>query len=319
MLPGSPDQALTLSWTKMASDVPSCLGDGDHLSSGHPTSPSSTSLGSTTCTDTPDTSLSENSPLSKRVKRTKPWHKYLEEMITPTIFKKVLLKVLPWDGAAAKPLMSYPPDVDIPVMVHKGKVYYLGVYWDVFRHDPPNSKWQADTLFEQLHHERNGIHINGDFFLSIGSLLEPADAASKGKKRLTNYVWALNISTNPVSLWLIFNYVVNNADPDEDADEDAEPQCPLSDIYYNMYNELHDLPYAHYKQEDPKGYLELGSKWDMLEVFHDVEKDWIPHEPKRVELDGARREHLGSTMRFYSLQRPPQEIFDRLQQHVEGS
>ncbi|KAL8927290.1 MAG: hypothetical protein Q9208_002467 [Pyrenodesmia sp. 3 TL-2023] len=233
-----------------------------------------------------------------------PWENVLEVITTPTLFKNVLLRTLPWDGLAAYPLRQHQLTDDIPVVVHDHKIYYLRPDLAVLDHDPPAGKEEANTFYNQLFYRPDRqespspfVYANptGDFFLPLGSLVEAPSLDTGPEERLTNYVWALNISTDPVSLWLVFDYVTTTPNG-----EDSHVR--LGNVYWNQHNELDELPYT-YDEAPVEGYLKLGGAWDLLKVFDDVERDWQPENV--VKLDGAERRELGPSLRAYALKMPP--------------
>ncbi|KAL8906334.1 MAG: hypothetical protein Q9207_002109 [Kuettlingeria erythrocarpa] len=228
---------------------------------------------------------------------------------TPAVSKQVLLRSLPWDGVSGYPLNRHHLDDAVPVMVHSGKTYYLRPGHAVLMHHTPPGQKGADTWYTQLfYNQRLGPNdeerpspfchakrVSGDHFLPLGGFIERAN--DKGEKRSINYFWALNISTDPVSLWLVFDYVM-------DSYRGHDTTIELSQIYLNEYNVETNYGYAY--EKEPQGYLGLGGAWDVLKVFDDVDKDWQPENPRVAQLEGAARWHLGSTMRAYPLDRPAQ-------------
>ncbi|KAL8919376.1 MAG: hypothetical protein Q9208_006829 [Pyrenodesmia sp. 3 TL-2023] len=271
-----------------------------------PVSSSSANPGSNSSLETPRTSVSAESPRSQRYDIS--WEDLLKVNInTYTVFKKVLLRTLTWDGASGYPLNRHHLDDDVPVMVYNGKTYYLRPDNTVLIHDAPPSQKEANTFYKQFHfgEERPTPFIstdhatqgNGDFFLPLGSLVEAANDG--GEKRLTNYCWALNISTDPVSVWLVYEYVTTDFLGDEIT-------VQLSDIYLNQGNEWKEFPYTFDRLPPAQAYLGLDSAWDVLKVFDDVEKDWQPQNAQAAKLDSPeRRYNLGPTLRAYALELPP--------------
>ncbi|KAL8900917.1 MAG: hypothetical protein Q9207_005450 [Kuettlingeria erythrocarpa] len=252
--------------------------------------------------ETPPTSVCETSPRSRQSEWA--WEHLLEAITTPTLFKDVLLRTLPWDGLAGYALRQHQLNDDIPVMVHDHTIYYLRPDIGALDHDPPAGKKEANTFYNQLFSRPDGqkspwpfVYANstGDFFLPLGSLVEAPSAESGPEERLTNYVWALNISTDPVSLWLVFEYVT--ATPDG-----RDAHVDLRNVYWNQANELDELPYT-YDEAPLEGYLKLGGAWDVLKVFDDVERDWQPENP--AKLVGDERWELGPSLRAYALKMPP--------------
>ncbi|KAL8900521.1 MAG: hypothetical protein Q9207_005657 [Kuettlingeria erythrocarpa] len=278
---------------------------------GTPSSPSTDSE-SNKSWETTSTSISGDSPTSQ------PDDAHRQALLkvdirTPAVFKNVLLRSLPWDGLSGYPLNRHHLKDDVPVMVHNGRTYSLRPGHAVLMHHTPPGQKGADTWFTQLFYNQRlrpneeeppspfcyaNRAPSGDFFLPLGSLIEAA-ADNKGEKRATNYCWALNISTDPASLWLVFDYVL-------DSYRGHDTTVDLSQIYLNEYNELTNYAYAFEEVPQGHGYLGLGSAWDVAKVFDDIGKDWQPAAAKAAKLDGPeRRWKLGSTMRAYPLEEPP--------------
>ncbi len=102
----------------------------------------------------------------------------------------------------------------------------------------------------------------------------------------------------PVSLWLVFDYVV-----EEPTGKDAVT-FDLAQVYLDEYNVEYNYGYAY--ENASQGYLGLGSAWDVLKVFEDVDEDWQPENPRVAQLEGAAKWLLGSTMRAYPMDKPAQ-------------
>ncbi|KAL9014042.1 MAG: hypothetical protein Q9173_001292 [Seirophora scorigena] len=275
-----------------------------------PPSPPSTDSELNKSLETAPTSLSGDTPKSQP--NDAPWKALLKvDIRTPAVFKNVLLRTLPWDGVSDYPLNRHHLDDDVPVMVHGSKTYYLRPDYTVLMHDAPPPYRGADTWFVQLFYDQrlraneqerpspfcHANRVGGDFFLPLGSFIEAAN--EEGEKRLTNYCWALNVSTDPVSLWLVFDYVMVTPGGDH-------ATIKLSQVYLNERNEYDHYGYAFEKVPQAHGYLGLGGAWDVLKVFDDVDEDWQPENAIAAKLDDAgRRWELGSTMRAYALDKPP--------------
>ncbi|KAL8752069.1 MAG: hypothetical protein Q9184_005857 [Pyrenodesmia sp. 2 TL-2023] len=256
------------------------------------------------------TSVSDDTPKSQLTDV--PWKALLKVNIRiPAVFKNVLLRTLPYDGVSGYPLNRHHLDDDVPVMVHGSKTYYLRPDYTVLMHDAPAPHKGANTWFVQLFYDQrlgpneqqrlspfgHADRASGDFFLPLGSLVETKN--DEGEKRLTNYCWALNVSTDPVSLWLVFDYVMVTPSGDDATIE-------ISEVYLNERNELDNYAYAFEKVPQAAGYLGLDSAWDVIKVFDNVEEDWQPENAIAAQLDDAeRRWELGSTIRAYALHKPP--------------
>lgn len=102
--------------------------------------------------------------------------------------------------------------------------------------------------------------VKGDFFLPLGWLVE---SNVNGTKRATRYVCMLNISTKPLSLWLMFDYLI------KDNKGKAINIPDLTNIYDD---DIYGLPSGFCDMTSAK--KSIGSK-DLLLVYKDVE-DWDP-------------------------------------------
>lgn len=94
-------------------------------------------------------------------------------------------------------------------------------------------------------------------FPSPGNLVEP-DAGDEDAGRATNYVWAINVTTDPWSLWLIYDYL---------SEEDLGFDCVISlhEIYNNVPN-AREHRWHTYKKLDTS-FLGLKDEWDMLKAL----------------------------------------------------
>ncbi|KAL8840304.1 MAG: hypothetical protein Q9170_001388 [Blastenia crenularia] len=271
------------------------------------TTPSARSIGST-----PKTSLNSDGsqqPHKPSHQSDESYRELCVEITTPTLFKTVLLSTLPWDMLATYPLERHQLTKPIPVMVHNQITYCLKPHSITLIHLPPSGVRQQYTWYRQLFSSPGGqgsrspfVYANdtGDFFLPLGNVVEVSGVGRH--ERLTNYVWALNISTDPVSLWLVFDYQINMPDG-------GVGEVGLREIYRNRYNEDHvyedPFTWYAYNYAPSTGYLQLGGEWDVLKVFDDVDKDWQPENVK--ELHDAKKWLLGPTLRAYVLNMPPKE------------
>ncbi|KAL8736763.1 MAG: hypothetical protein Q9166_000129 [cf. Caloplaca sp. 2 TL-2023] len=106
---------------------------------------------------------------------------------------------------------------DTPVMVYKGKTYSLRISTGAPAHQLPDEEENdLETCFRQIRYESEGgqkFYVSlgtkqPDSFLPLGYLVGPDEDNKAG--RATNFVWALNITRDPVSLWLIYDYVLQD-------------------------------------------------------------------------------------------------------------
>lgn len=72
---------------------------------------------------------------------------------------------------------------------------------------------------------KKGEPLDGDVFLPVGWLSEiipGSEELVRGKSRPTRYACMLNISTKPMSMWLVFVYQTRLDDPDEEEENTWE-------------------------------------------------------------------------------------------------
>ncbi|KAI4128360.1 MAG: hypothetical protein LQ338_002762 [Usnochroma carphineum] len=150
---------------------------------------------------------------------------------SPTEFKKLMATNF-WSWATIiGALYNHAFDSsNIPVMEYKGKIYGLRPSIRTLHHDPGDKIKEVDSGFRQLAQEHSAKSFRSDSFIALGHLIEP-DNETPSACRVTNYVWALNVSTDPVSLWLVYDYVGVNDFGDEFITD-------LSHIYDNDWNDM---------------------------------------------------------------------------------
>ncbi|KAL8765258.1 MAG: hypothetical protein Q9209_007614 [Squamulea sp. 1 TL-2023] len=124
-----------------------------------------------------------------------------------------------------------------------------------------------------------------DLFYPLGYLVEPID----DEERITNFVWAVNISTKPASLWLIYDYLW-------EPNEGEEGIATLEQRYTNYFNYDSFRPYTEEYCDLPKGFLNLGRRWDIVQVFDDI-GHWQPSNPYRNKPKFEMANELGPTLR----------------------
>ncbi|KAL8736590.1 MAG: hypothetical protein Q9181_002337 [Wetmoreana brouardii] len=129
-----------------------------------------------------------------------------------------------------------------------------------------------------------------DLFYSLGYLVEPDPLDYDG--RVTNFVWAVNVSTESVSLWLIYDYVWDRA-------EGEAGTAHLEKIYMNRYNYNYDFPYTEEYCDLPKGFLNVGRPWHIVQVFDNID-DWQPYDPHGNKPKFEMAKELGPTLRAYT-------------------
>lgn len=102
--------------------------------------------------------------------------------------------------------------------------------------------------------------VKSDFFLPLGWLVE---SNAKGMKRATRYVCMLNISTKPLSPWLMFDYLTKDT---------KGKTISIPDLTYIYDDEVYGVRPGFCDMTSAKN--SIGSK-DVLLVYKDVE-DWNP-------------------------------------------
>lgn len=225
----------------------------------------------------------------------------------PAEFKTWILKNLHSEsrisGARDSHTICNPSQV--PVMVHKNQSYGLLPSIDAFFHHLPAKYGRVEKgHFRQLVYEspegyerifKTTNSADGDYFVPLGFLVEgpyrDLDTEDAGG-RTTNYVWALNVSTTPKSLWLVYDYWNGH--------DDMTP-IALQCIYRNLINEW--LDFTGEAISLSKGFLDLGAPWDIVRVFDDVKK-WKPTKPGKYKPNFDMRYECGDSLRALLLNLP---------------
>ena len=116
----------------------------------------------------------------------------------------------------------------------------------------------------------------GDEFLALGFMTE----SSNGVKRCTKYLYALNVSTKPVSLWLIFDY----SDPRDGEfghssthsfqtpDQKHVYGAPIFNTCYGQPSFTDETESVEEARESGQGYMGQGKPWDIALLYKDVQK-----------------------------------------------
>ncbi|KAL8919374.1 MAG: hypothetical protein Q9208_006827 [Pyrenodesmia sp. 3 TL-2023] len=156
----------------------------------------------------------------------------------------------------------------------------------------------SGTCAPQLHgyrsrFEKNAMAINteADFFLPLGYLVEHG---KDGMFCPTRYACLLNISTQPMSIWLMYDYVV---------DCDIELQNTIAVYDDSIIGEANpELT----KAES----LLRGS--DIMLLYRDI-TDWVPNASTYGTADVTEKCLLGPSTRAFSCA-PPKCLFDNIGQ-----
>ncbi|KAI4280542.1 MAG: hypothetical protein L6R38_004379 [Xanthoria sp. 2 TBL-2021] len=187
---------------------------------------------------------------------------------------------------------------DIPVMSYRGQIYRMKPSGDALRHTTPKGKGPGTMTFYRQIRQKGGdvfpslsaLNIDHPFY-ALGFLVEPSNEKAG---RETNYVWAINISTKPWSLWLIYDYVSWEFDG-------TKPNNDVRQIYKKTWSADRGLSYTYDRLESP--YLGLERDWDMLKVLDDFDS-WDPDNPCRVTLSDVQHGYLGPSLRAHELLNP---------------
>ncbi|MDI1493467.1 MAG: hypothetical protein OHK93_005257, partial [Ramalina farinacea] len=157
-------------------------------------------------------------------------------------------------------------------------------YWRIYRE---NTEYFAAPKDQQGKIRPAGEHNDtvwvddpstGDTFLALGWLIAKA---SCGRKRITRYVCALNLSTDPVSMWLIYDY--RQPDFYEYLRLGEVPTIP-DENYYLDYPNACDLAGCKHpgdstgrteqKKEEKTGFMDQPKPWDIACLYLDADKEW---------------------------------------------
>lgn len=181
----------------------------------------------------------------------------------------------------------------IPVMYREGKIYSLLATSFALTHERPVGDETVPVgncrqiEFESCNSIKKFVPLGAEephSFVILGYLTEPCDGIPSGG-HITNYVWALDVTTEPKSLWLIYNYLTS-----DDVGNDATLR--LSEVYEHEYNACCDCKHTHTRVN---GFLGLG-EWDVVQVIDDV-GSWLPSNP--VEARFGKPYKLGPSLRAY--------------------
>ncbi|KAL9030709.1 MAG: hypothetical protein Q9196_001207 [Gyalolechia fulgens] len=145
-----------------------------------------------------------------------------------------------------------------------------------------------------------------DFFLPLGWLVE------HGKDGLycpTRYVCLLNISTQPMSIWLVYDYVVRN-EIDYDSDDESDSEIERRDTYA-VYN---DSVTGNGALELKKA-VELLRGNDLILLYRDI-TSWAPNPTTCGSAEITEKHLLGPWTRAFTCA-PPKCLLDDISQAPE--
>ncbi|KAL8707132.1 MAG: hypothetical protein Q9225_007820, partial [Loekoesia sp. 1 TL-2023] len=189
---------------------------------------------------------------------------------------------------------------NIPVMHHQGITYSLLPSTQALDHERPDEEdsWpdniqenncrlieyespeSADQMTIKRFVPTDAQEQEPHLFVPLGHLSEQCDKIARG--HVTNYVWAIDVTTEPRSLWLIFDYRTL----DDNCDEAIRD---LSEVYWSTCGS------CRYTSTWIRGFLGLG-EWDIVQVLDDI-GDWLPSKPVKAHFGKPYK--LGPSLRAY--------------------
>ncbi|KAL8698615.1 MAG: hypothetical protein Q9201_006472 [Fulgogasparrea decipioides] len=217
---------------------------------------------------------------------------------SPTEFKKMILDHIHSECRITYILCYHELDM-MPMMTIDCQVYRL---WAEVSLDHGDFDANLHRGLRHVKSDSSNLTMTtadeADKFIPLGYLVEPDDNDETG--RLTNYVFALNVSTEPMSLWLIYDHVRTFA-------VGGTGLVGLGSRYTNLSNESSGRRYTYEGEfeESSKGYLGIAQPWDIIKVF-DID-DWQPDNDRPPEPSFGKSYELGSMLRAYALHGDNQE------------
>ena len=146
--------------------------------------------------------------------------------------------------------------------------------------------------------------VKGDFFLPLGWLVE---SNKEGTKRATRYVCLLNISTDPLSLWLMFDYLIK---------DEKRQTIKIPDLSYVYDDDIYKPSPRFYHMTNAKDTI---GDYDLLLVYKNV-ADWDPlGKDIGTTINSSLLEnpshsfHLGSSTQAIGVI-PPKSLLDHVTQ-----
>ena len=134
----------------------------------------------------------------------------------------------------------------------------------------------------------------GDNFLQLGWLAEKKN--NDGPEQMTRYIVALNLSTNPLSMWLIYDY--RQPDALGHLHTANVPAIGEPDLYMDPVSEA---AIGKGKEEAPEkkhnGYLDQLEPWDLACLYPDAPKDW-PKDASSAAAAAAGATHPPILLRY---------------------
>lgn len=167
------------------------------------------------------------------------------------------------------------------------------VYWHLQRSE--REYFVAQDIEQSREPTWTADVTKSDRFIAIGWLVESNQA---GFHRTTNYVCCLNLSTKPMSLWLIYDYrqpdpeqvgVVRTADVPDRQSSYNDPAWDHEESHTSCKSTGEATRECHNKSsllnQKRAGYMEQDAPWDVACLYNDV-GDWPKDEKLATEDAG---------------------------------
>ena len=166
----------------------------------------------------------------------------------------------------------------------------------------------------------------GDVFVPLGWLVERHQGS--GFRRATLYVCCINLSTDPVSFWLIYDYrfpygMWKSTVKRTRGEEGPDPQTSYKDSNCNHCCEDSSCPATGHEadrcmtkssrlDQTTPGYLEQPHKWDIACIYRDAVNDW-PSQRKNAQKspDMEIFPLVGPGLHALKLEELPQQLASR--------
>lgn len=166
---------------------------------------------------------------------------------------------------------------------------------------------------------------DGDVFVPLGWVVERHQGS--GFHRVTRYACCINLSTDPVSLWFVYDYCLPDemriSNVEETGDKGPDPRTCYNDPDWNHSLEGSSCPATLYEadrcmtkssslDQTMPGYLEQPHKWDIACVYQDAVNDWPSHQEQAQKNPGMELFPLvGPGPHALKLKELPQQLAGR--------
>ena len=230
-------------------------------------------------------------------------------------------------------------DGEVCVLRDRNTIYTLVPTFGCLAHDHLSSDHDQDTwtCFCKLNFEtedgqtEQSVQYQGktSYFVRLGFLV--LQDAQQKMEVFTNYTLLLNVSTNPTSLWLAFDYLGDTAEGEEQYRELEGEHGDISDYFNDLSFDAwwrgrprlwdNDLPISkaltftdmdrfRSSKKNKEGFLGVKEPFDLAMMSRDIKTDWkgrtqvgLDYE-KTLALMNDTREVKGKTLRALP-KRPP--------------